>query len=81
MLESWVDEVGERLSLTTGDVQVDEILDLAREAARRVDRPAAPVTTFLVGYAAGLKGGSRDEIATAMSEVLSLLATRPESAG
>ena len=28
-------------------------------------RPAAPLTTFLVGYAAGLRGGGADEIAAA----------------
>ena len=80
MLEDWVDEVGERLSLPTADVQVAEILDLAKEAAHNVARPAAPLTTFLVGYAAGLRGGGRDEIATAVGEVLRLIATRPESA-
>jgi hypothetical protein len=77
MLEGWVDEVGEHLSIPTGDVQVAEILDLAKEAAHGIARPAAPLTTFLVGYAAGLKGGGRDEIATAVGEVLRLLATRP----
>ncbi|GAB6899728.1 DUF6457 domain-containing protein [Kineosporia succinea] len=78
MLENWVDEVGERLSLSTADVQVAEILDLAKEAAHNVARPAAPLTTFLVGYAAGLKGGGRDEIATAVGEVLRLIETRPQ---
>jgi hypothetical protein len=29
------------------------LLDVAREAAHGVMRPAAPLTTFLVGYAAG----------------------------
>ena len=33
-------------------VDVDLVLDVAREAAHAVARPAAPVTTFLMGYAA-----------------------------
>jgi hypothetical protein len=33
------------------------VLDLAREAAHGVARPAAPLTTFLAGYALGTEGG------------------------
>ena len=33
------------------------VLDLAREAAHGVARPAAPLTTFLAGYALGAEGG------------------------
>lgn len=33
------------------------VLDLAREAAHGVARPAAPLTTFLAGYALGAAGG------------------------
>ncbi|MBT0772681.1 NTP transferase domain-containing protein [Kineosporia sp. J2-2] len=76
MLEDWVAELGERLSLPVGDVQVAEILDLARDAAHNVDRPAAPLTTFLVGYAAGLKGGGRDEIVAALGEAVRLIESR-----
>ena len=42
---------------------VDLVLDLARDAAHAVDRPAAPLTTFLVGYAAALRGGGTDAVA------------------
>ena len=44
----------ERLSSALGvpDAPIDLVLDLAGSAAHRVVRPAAPVTTFLVGYAA-----------------------------
>ncbi|MET9019264.1 NTP transferase domain-containing protein [Actinopolymorpha sp. NPDC004070] len=42
---------------------IDTILDLARDAAHNVDRPAAPLTTFLVGYAAARRGGSPDDLA------------------
>ena len=33
------------------------VLDLAREAAHGIARPAAPLTTFLAGYALGAEGG------------------------
>jgi hypothetical protein len=43
-----------------GGGDVDD--DLARDAAHAVERPAAPITTFLVGYAAELRGGSVQDI-------------------
>ncbi|MGN6741803.1 MAG: DUF6457 domain-containing protein [Amnibacterium sp.] len=43
------------------------MLGLAGVAAHNVVRPAAPVTTFLAGYAAGLKGGSAEDVAAALA--------------
>jgi hypothetical protein len=56
-LHDWIDELCDALDL---EVEVDEalILDVARQAAHRVERPAAPVSTFLLGYASALAGGS-----------------------
>jgi hypothetical protein len=56
-LHDWIDELCDVLDI---EVEVDEavILDLAREAAHSVERPAAPISTFLLGYAAALGGGS-----------------------
>ena len=42
---------------------INTVLDLARDAAHNVDRPAAPLTTFLVGYAAARRGGSPADLA------------------
>jgi hypothetical protein len=55
-LHDWIDELCDALEV---DAEIDEglVLDLARDAAHAVERPAAPITTFLVGYAAGLRGG------------------------
>ncbi|MQA24775.1 MAG: hypothetical protein GEU94_04745 [Micromonosporaceae bacterium] len=49
-LEDWTQAVRVALDL---DVEVDEalVLDLAREAAHGVMRPAAPLTTYLLGLA------------------------------
>ena len=51
-LHDWIDELCDVLDIET---EVDEalILDLARVAATNVVRPAAPITTYLLGYAAG----------------------------
>ena len=53
-LDSWVEALEAELGLPPGTVDVGAVLDLARDAAHAVARPAAPVTTYAVGYAAGL---------------------------
>ena len=57
------------------DVDIDTVLELARDAAHSVERPAAPLTTFLVGYAAGLRGGSEEDIADCMDIATELTAS------
>jgi len=51
-MDDWVKAAAEALGLEQS-VDVDLILDVAREAAHGVARPAAPVTTFLLGCAVG----------------------------
>ncbi|WP_017536851.1 MULTISPECIES: DUF6457 domain-containing protein [Nocardiopsis] len=51
-----------------GKDDVDRVLDLARDAAHSVARPAAPVTTFLLGIAVG-RGADPDEAARALSRL------------
>ena len=50
MMKTWIDAVCAELNLPA-DVDLDVILDVARVAAHSVERPAAPVTTFLLGAA------------------------------
>jgi hypothetical protein len=64
-LEEWLTRLADALGVDPGVVDIDLVLDLARDAAHGVSRPAAPLTTFLVGFAAGSRGGSQDEIAAA----------------
>ena len=51
-LHDWIDELSDVLDV---DAEVDEglVLDLARVAAHNVARPAAPITAYLLGFAAG----------------------------
>lgn len=60
-LHDWIDELCDALEI---DAEVDEglILDLARDVAHAVERPAAPLTTFLLGYAAALHGAGPDKL-------------------
>jgi hypothetical protein len=72
-MQRWIDAVRAELDLPTElSLDVPAVLDLARVAAHGVLRPAAPLTTFLAGYAAGLAGGSRDDIARAIERVVAI---------
>ena len=61
-LEDWVDAVMADLGLQSG-VDVPAVLDLARDVAHGVERPAAPVTTWLAGMAVAA-GADPAEVAT-----------------
>lgn len=77
MLDDWTKALAAELGLDV-DLDVALILDLAKDAAHGVARPAAPLTTFLVGYAAARAGGTMADIEAA-TDTARLLATRWES--
>ncbi|HEY8721439.1 DUF6457 domain-containing protein [Pengzhenrongella sp.] len=70
-LEDWVGFVSAALGIDQNVVDVAALLDVAREAADGVGRPAAPLTTFLVGYAAGKAAGD-GEADPAISELIAI---------
>lgn len=66
-LTEWWATLCEALGLGEVPADRDAILGLAGVAAHNIVRPAAPVTTFLAGYAAGRAGGSAEDVAAALS--------------
>ena len=64
VLDEWIAAAKADLGIDL-DVDARALLDLARDAAHGVDRPAAPLTTFLVGYAAASAGGGPEAVAEA----------------
>lgn len=48
MMKAWTDAVCTELNLP-GDLNIEVILNVAKVAAHTIERPAAPVTTFLLG--------------------------------
>ncbi|GGU28053.1 molybdenum cofactor guanylyltransferase [Streptomyces lavendofoliae] len=60
VLDEWITAVKDELGIDL-DVDTGVLLDLARDAAHGVARPAAPLTTFLVGYAAATAAGNGPE--------------------
>jgi hypothetical protein len=75
-LPEWKTRLSDALGIDA-DFDIDEILDLARDAAHQVERPAAPLTTFLVGFAAASRGGSQQDI-TDCVDIAAELATPTE---
>ena len=73
-MEKWVEALAAELDLDVTDVDVQALLDVARDAAHSVVRPAAPVSTFLVGYAAGLRAAAGDDIAPECAKASKLAA-------
>ncbi|MEU7007647.1 DUF6457 domain-containing protein [Streptomyces sp. NPDC046332] len=74
VLDEWITAVKDELGI---EIEVDTgvLLDLARDAAHGVARPAAPLTTFLVGYAAGRAadaGGGPEAVAEASRKAAAL---------
>ena len=75
-LEEWAAVLTVELGLSPDfTVDIPLMLDLARDAAHGVTRPAAPVTTFLVGFAAGLAGGTPEDIARAAANAMRAVET------
>ena len=73
-LDAWLLELCEALDLPPELANHRNlILDVARDAAHGVARPAAPLTTFLVGYAAG-RADNVDEAVRQAADVVSDLA-------
>ena len=67
LLEAWSDEVRAALGIDE-DVDVKAVLGLAGVAAHAVVRPAAPLTTYLVGFAAGRAAARGEDPAAAAAE-------------
>lgn len=64
-IEDWCAELSEALGLTQDIAlrpNVQQLLDTSRDAAQAVSRPVAPLTTYLIGLAAGLAGGTSEAV-------------------
>ena len=61
-LTEWLQTLARGLQTETAldHAAIRTVLDLARDAAHGIERPAAPLTTFLVGVAVG-RGASLEQ--------------------
>lgn len=54
---NWVEKTCAALDLDPALVDIDQIHDLSRDVAHQVERPLAPVSTFILGLAIGIRIG------------------------
>ncbi|MBW9121347.1 molybdopterin-guanine dinucleotide biosynthesis protein MobA [Microbacterium trichothecenolyticum] len=71
-LDAWADALRERFDLAPEELPVALILDLARDVALGVARPAAPFSAFAAGLVAGRAGGSPEDIAAAVAVITAM---------
>jgi hypothetical protein len=79
-LDEWLAALAAQLGLDADVVPTGLLLDVARDVAHNVARPAAPLSLFLVGLAAARAGGSRDDIAAASAAATELALDWPAAA-
>jgi hypothetical protein len=65
-LDEWVTAACAELALDPAEVNTAAVLDLARDVAHGVLRPAAPVTAYLLGLAVG-RGADPDSAGAALA--------------
>jgi uncharacterized protein DUF6457 len=68
-LDEWTAQVCTELGLDPALVDRDRVLDLARDVAHGVARPAAPLTAYLMGLAVG-RGHSPAEAAARITALI-----------
>jgi len=78
-LDAWIGELAAALDVDPGAVDRELVLDLSH-AAHGVARAAAPITTFLVGLAAGQRGGGAESVTQAAATAKRLAAAHTEPA-
>jgi len=70
VLADWADRVRSELGIADAPLDIQQVLGVAGVAAHAIMRPAAPITTYLAGYAAGLAAAGGADAETAAREAL-----------
>jgi hypothetical protein len=73
-LEEFIRTTCRALGINRANVDQDLILELTKDVAHNVVRPAAPIAAFIVGLAAGRAGGDADAVRAAATKVAALAA-------
>ncbi|MCP3424580.1 DUF6457 domain-containing protein [Rothia sp. AR01] len=78
-LPEWVADVAPVLGVDPADVPTRMLLDLTRDVAHTVTRPAGPVTTYLIGLAVQAGADPETAAATVTARVEAWRAAHPEA--
>ena len=71
-LDDWAAALREHFGLSTEDIPVAAVLDLTRDVANGVARPAAPLGAFVAGLVAGRAGTDPGAVRDALAAVAAL---------
>ncbi|WP_307844999.1 NTP transferase domain-containing protein [Actinotalea solisilvae] len=74
VLHRWLVSVADTLGVDPDALDVEALLDLSRDVAHGVARPAVPLTSFLAGYAVATAGGDREAFDRVVDRVGALAA-------
>lgn len=74
-LDRWLAAAAVELGLDADEVDIATVLDVARDVAHGVARPAAPLSTFLLGVAVG----QADDPRAALEQHAKLLSSLAEA--
>jgi hypothetical protein len=72
--QMWMTRVATLLNVGSHEILTSELLDLTREVAHGVERKSAPLTTFLLGYAAGKESLNPEEVRKLIESVSNAVA-------
>lgn len=61
-MAEWIDLLCRELAIDRAEVDTDLVLELTRDVAHGVARPAAPLSAFLVGLAVGREAVGREAV-------------------
>ena len=61
-LDNWLGALAAALEVPAEPLAVSQLLEAARDVAHNVARPAAPLSTFLIGLAVAKNGGTQEAI-------------------
>lgn len=76
-LDAWLAAAAAELGVDSEVVSISTVLDVARDVAHDVARPAAPLSTFLLGVAFGRLGAAADP--ERLDELAALLVDRADA--
>jgi molybdopterin-guanine dinucleotide biosynthesis protein A len=71
-LHRWVLTLAQDLGVDPSVIDVDVLLDLSRDVAHGITRPAVPLTAFLIGYAVAADGGDKAALDRAVARTVEL---------
>lgn len=69
MTDEWIELLSKQFELNLEFLDKGVILDLTREVAHNIERKAAPLTTFILGYLAGKGNLSKEQINTLIKQI------------